>query len=96
MRPPPPPPPELELPPAAGGFGLAAPPLDAATVMVPVSLAMFASFDESSARLMLSDPATVAVKLRSICRVSPAARVPSVHVAVPAPLVQLPPFAVTD
>jgi hypothetical protein len=96
MRPPPPPPPPFELPPAAGGFGLVVVVLDAATVIVPVSLAAFASLDESSARPILSDPASVAVKVRSIWRVSPAGSAPSVHVAVPAPLVQLPPFAVTD
>jgi hypothetical protein len=82
-------------PPVAGGVVDTGFP-DAEIVIVPVSSLAFASFAESSFKLTLSEPLSVAVKFISTCRVSPEGSVPSVQVAVPAPVVQVPPFTVTD
>ena len=94
----PPPPPELVLAavPVEGGVTGGVEGLVAVIVSVPVSLLAFMSFEEFSVRFNASEPAPVGVTFKSICRWSPAARLPIAQVAVPAPLVHVPPFAVTD
>jgi hypothetical protein len=85
----------VDVEPPVGGEGTAPTP-DVVTAIVPLSLLRFASFDEATARLMLVEPTSFGVRLRSIWRASPEESVPNVHVAVPAPKLQVPSLEVTD
>jgi hypothetical protein len=66
MRPPPPPPPLLAPPLVGGGMGFGPCVPEAAIVIVPLLLLVFASFDELSARLTFTEPDAVGVSVISI------------------------------